>query len=301
MKKKLKKNIFLVLLIVIGSLLCAYGFTLAKYVSNHVWDYYFKSKGFYFSSDYLGSTTIKNVDNQWNGGSVNFNIKNNLNQTVITNYDIGYSATCTIIGDASSYTECHMNGTESNTQEGVLSSFQTCVNNTGDQVDVSLFNKTDCELGGYDWVNQVAIKDLYFDVVLTNGSYELTDVVVNVAVTSTYPYRKTLNGNFTLHKNNINENSVTLNYKNYSDYGRLIVSNSYSSNKCVKVTWDPNKLLINADNSEFSSYLTDLNGYINEIKFNIGAKGTLNYIFYKRNFDITYDVTEFLIEESSGC
>ena len=33
------------------------------------------------------------------GGSVYFNIKNNLNQTIITNYDIDYKVSCTIKGE----------------------------------------------------------------------------------------------------------------------------------------------------------------------------------------------------------
>jgi hypothetical protein len=283
------------------SFLCIYGFTFAKYVSDSVWNYYLKSKGFYFSSDYLGSNVVKNANNLWDGSSVHFNIKNNLNQTVITNYDIGYSIACTIQGDAASHTECHVNGTNSNTQDGVLPSLQACVNSTTDGIDVSSYTKEDCESGNYDWVNQISTKDLYFDVVLTDVGYELKDVIVNVTVTSTAPYRKTLIGDFTLHKSTMEEDKLIMNYNNYSNYGRLIISNSYSNAKCVSVTWDTNKLLINADSTEFSSYEVDSNNYINKIKFNIGAKANLSYIFYKKDFNATYNVTDFSIEESSGC
>ena len=299
--KKLKKYVFLIMLIVGGSFLCIYGFTFARYASNSVWDYYLKSKGFYFSSNDLGATTVKNVDNLWNGESVHFNIKNNLNQTVITNYDIDYRVTCTMTGDAAVYAECYVNGTSLNSQDGVLSTFQTCVNNTIDEVDVSLLNKTACELGGYDWENQIAIKDLYFDVVLTDTNYELKDAKVHITATSIAPYSKTLSGDFTLHKRNIEEDSVTIDYKNYSNYDRLIVSNSHSSTKCVSVKWDADKLMLNAETSEFTSYGSDLNGYINEIKFSIDAKKSLSYMFYRKNFNIQYNVTDFQIEETSGC
>lgn len=289
------------LLIVAGSFFCFYGFTFAKYVYNSVWDYYLKSKGFYFSSDYLGSNVVNNVNDLWNGDSVHFNIKNNLNDAVITNYDIDYSVSCEVEGDAASYADCHMNGTTSSSTDGVLSSFETCVNNTSDQVDVSSFAKTDCELGGYDWVNQVATKDLYFDVILTNSNYELKDVIVNVAATSTSPYSKTLSGNFVLHKTNIEAGKVDLSYKNYSNYDKLVVSNSYPNAKCVKLSWDSDKLLINANHNTFSSFETDTNGYINAIEFNIDAKDSLNYMFYSKNFNTTYNVNEFSIEETSGC
>lgn len=299
--KKFKKYALLTLLIAVGVFICTNGYTYAKYVSNSIWEYYLGSKGFYFNSDNLGSSAIQNVDNLWNGESVHFNIRNNLNTNTITDYDIGYNVVCTVIGDASTHSECHMNGTTSNIADGVLASSHICVNNTTDNVDVSLFNQTDCESGNYDWVTQVSIKDLYFDVVLTDYNYKLSDVTVNIAVTSTSPYRKVLIGDFILHKENREENKLTMNYNNYSNYDKLIVSNSYASAKCVRIAWNADNLLINADNSAFSSYGVDANGYINEIKFNIGAKDSLNYIFYKKNFDITYDVSEFLIEEASGC
>jgi hypothetical protein len=244
---------------------------------------------------------VKNVNNLWDGGSVSFNIKNILNQKVITDYDIGYTVTCTIEGEAAAYSACHMNGTTSNTQDGVLPSLKACINNTNDGIPVSTYNQTQCEAGGYDWADQVSIKDLYFDVVLTNTNYVISDVVVNVTATSNSPYHKTLSGTFTLHKSNAGENAVTMSYKTYSNYDRLIISNSYSSTKCVRVTWDTNEFLINEDNSLFSTYLTDSNGYINEIKFNINAKNSISYMFYKRNFDMTYNVSDFLIEETTGC
>jgi hypothetical protein len=299
--KRFKKYIFLILLIVAGGFLCICGYTLAKYVSSSIWDYYLKSKGFHFSSDYLGSSIVKNADNMWDGGSVHFNIKNNLNEMVMTDYDIDYRIVCTIEGDASTHAECHMNGTSSNTQDGVLSSFQACSNPTDDNVDVSSLNKTDCELGGYDWENQVAAKELYFDVVLNDSNYELKDIVVNVTATSLAPYSKTLSCQFALHKSNIGVADVRMDYKNYTGYDRLTISNSYSSTKCISITWDSSKLMINADSSEFSSYGVDANGYVNEIKININAKSSLSYIFYGRDFSTTYNVSEFQIMETTGC
>ena len=232
--KKIRNYVLVMISIAVGGIICIFGFTFAKYVSNSVWDYYLKSRGFYFSSDYLGTSTINNYNTLWDGGSVPFNIRNNLNDSVITDYDIDYRITCSVEGEAATYAECHMNGTTTHTQDGVLSSFQVCINNTDDEIDVSLFNKTNCELGGYDWTNQIAIKDLYFDVVLTDEQYELTDVTVNVTATSTAPYSKILRGNFVLHKSNVEEGRIALNFKNYADYNRLTISNSYQRFKMRK-------------------------------------------------------------------
>jgi hypothetical protein len=299
--KKYKKYLILVILMIAIAVFFVCGFTLAKYVSNSFWDYYLKSKGFYFSSDYLGSTTIQNVNNLWDGDSVHFNIKNNLNQKVITNYDINYNASCTVLGEASSYVECHMGGTNSSSEQGTLSRIEACVNNTPDGINVSSFNETDCETQGYEWTDQIASKDLYFDIVLTDNNYQLKDLKVNVTVTSTSPYHKTLTGEFSLYKINNEGNSVSLSYKNYVDYDRLIVSNPTLENKCVEVSWDASKLIINADSNQYSSSELDENGYINKIKFNINAKNSASYIFYKRDFDMPYDVNEFNIIETDGC
>lgn len=303
MNKSIRKVVLVlpILVLLIGLFLLSGGVTFAKYVSNSIWDYYLKSRGFYFNSDYLGSTVVKNTDNLWNGESVHLNVRNNLNQNLIAGYDIGYTAVCNIVGDASTHAACHMNGEATNTKEGVLVASKGCINNKGTQVDVSTFNQETCEQGGYSWTDIIALQDLYFDVVLTDYGYNLIDVVVNVTVTSTYPYQKVLSGDFTLHKNSMVEDKVTMEYKNYTDHDNLIISNSYASNKCVKITWDASKLKINADSSAFSSYVTDLNGYINEIKTNIGAKSNLNFTFYKTDFDVNYDVSEFTLVEDSGC
>lgn len=299
--KKRNKYLFLGLITTACGILCFLGFSFARYVSTSVWDYYLKSKGFYFSSDYLGSKTLKNVDNFWDGESVNFNIKNNLNQTVVTNNDINYNVTCEIEGEAKTYASCNLNGTNSNELNGVLAKIETCINETEDGKDVSSLNKTACELGGYEWKNQVAIKDFYFDVDLTDEEYELTDVVVNVVATSISPYRKTLSGKFILHKNDLITNIVTMSYKNYSNYDILTVSNTHSTSKCIKITWDSAKLKIDTLNNSFSSYSTDSDGYINEIKLNIESKRNKNYRFYRDSFKTLYDINEFTLEESSEC
>lgn len=301
MKKINKKTIFIALIAIIGIFLITLGVSYARYVSNTIWDYYLKSKGFYFSSDYLGSTTIKNVNSMWDGNSVHFNVRNNLNQNVITDYDITYVATCTITNEASSYSECRMNGTSSNTVNGTLSSYQICVNNTGDGINVSELNKTDCELGGYEWLNQIATKDLYFDIVLTDITKELTDVVVNVSVTSTSPYSKTISGEFTLHRGDIEEEDIVSKYKNYSNYDKLVITNPSSSTKCISVSWDSNKLLLDLNSGSFSFQEVDSNGYVNNIKFNIGARDSVGLIYYKKNFELTYNIDEFTIVETEGC
>lgn len=296
--KRLKKCVLLILTVLVICFIFLYGVSFARYVSNSVLDYYLKSKGFYFYSDYLSSSSTENIDNYWDGESVYFSIRNNLNQTVMTNYDIFYTAKCTVNEEVSDYVECHLNGTDSDTYDGV---YGICVNSTGNGIDVSLLEKTDCESSGYEWDNQIMTDDLYFDIVVTDNEYELSDVTANITVTSTSPYRKILKGDFILHQKKLTENQVTMDYKNYENYDRLNISNTYSENKCVRIMWDADKLLIDTDASEFASYEVNNDGYIEAIKFTIVPKKTLSYIFYKRDVGVTHDVTDFTIEETDGC
>lgn len=298
--KKFNKKIFWIPLILFGLLFGFYGKTAAKYVSDSFWNYYLKSKGFYFSSEYLSTNGFKNVNNLWDGNSVHFNVKNILNSNVVSDYDISYTATCSIDGDASSYAECRMNGTSSNEYSGVLSNFQSCFNNTSDGINVSTLSKTDCEIGGYDWVSHIVTADLYFEVVVTDSDYELNDVNVLVEVESTSPYRQSLSGEFILHKN-VASTDVTFDYIDYSNYGRLTLTNPSALDKCVVVSWNSYNLVIGDDKSIFNSYNADSNGYINEVVFSVDAKKSNSYIFYKRDFTKSYDVEQFNVNNSSDC
>jgi len=297
---KIKRKLYLIGVLLVAIFIIFYSFTLARYVSNSAWDYYLNSKGFYFSSDYLAATKVNNVDSLWDGNSVHFNIKNTLNEAVITAYDIDYQVSCTLDAAAAVYSECRLNGSVNSSENKTVVADYACVNNTGDSVDVTAYDETNCDSGGYDWTVQAVEDDLYFDIVLTNSNYSIKDVTATIEVTTTSPYAKEITGEFKLKKIEAIEGEVSLSYENYSIYDRLIVSNPNLSIKCVKVTWDSDDLLIDKENSSFSSYSTDASGYINEIIFNISAKKDINYMFYPRDSG-TYDVNDFTIANDSGC
>lgn len=298
--EKFKKKIIILLALIIGSFACFYGFTFAKYISSTIWDYHLQSKGFYFTSDYLGNTNVKNVNSLWTGDSVSFNLTNSLNESVATGFDINYSVTCEIIGEAAGHAECQMTISGTSTQNGILSASQTCINTTGDEVDVSEYDKATCELEGYTWINEVATQTLGFDIVLTDMEYTLEDVTVNIVANSTAPYSKSLYGQFKLHKIDESTDSVSLGYDSYTDYDRLVVSNSYDTNQCVTIYWNATDLRIDEELSEFADYTYDANGYINQVEINIDSNSTKYFRFYKTDFSGTYDVSDFTILESCG-
>lgn len=303
MKKSRKYIILAIVFVFIGAtglLIAKYGSTYAKYISNSIWNYYFKSKDFYFNSDYLDTTSKVNINKIWDGNKIDFNLKNYLNTEAITGYDINYNVVCTIEGDVSSHAECRLNGTSSNQATGTLSATQACENTTGDNIDVSTYDENECKTGGYAWNNQEALKDMYFDVVLTDNNYELKDVTVNITASSTSPYSKSISGSFQLYKVVNEEGSLTPSYSNYTNYDKLIITNSYDIDKCITVSWNSNNLLIDSNYANIISYNSDTNGYINNIKISINDKSSTSMIFYKRNSN-TYDSSAFTIEESLGC
>ena len=262
-------------------LLITNGLTLAKYISNSVWNYYLNSQGFYLSSDKLGND-VQNVNNIWDGTSIHFNLTNSVNDAAITDYDIKYKVTCTL----SDGTDCKINGTDSNTYYGTLSSYNTCVNNKDDVVTTD-FDKATCELKGYDWVIQKSNADIYFDVTSDN-------VTANIEVVSTEPYEKVLTGTFILKKDKTLIEKTDMTYQSFANYDRLTITNSSDDKKCVKINWDSNKLRIDKD--DITNYNME-NGYINEIILEIPSKDNLSYIFYKVDKSITYDVNEFSLLE----
>lgn len=294
MKKK-KQNVLIMGITVIILLVVCISYTFARYVADSLWNYYLMSKGFYFNVDNLGL-----VNDSWNFERIYFSVRNNQSDTVITDYDISYSVVCEIEGEASLYAECDLNSTSLNTYNGTLSAYEACFNETDDGIPVNSYDKTTCDIEGYTWKRGIALSNIYFDIVLTDPYYEITDLAVNITVKSTSPYSKTLKGSFILTVG-IVDDELKLDYKNYTNNGNLIISNSYYENKCVKITWNSANLLIQEDKNNFESFDTDLEGYINEIIFMMDAKSSKSYIFYPRDFGESYDKNEFLMEESNAC
>lgn len=290
MKKK-TKIIIMSIFVLVFLLLVTDRFSYAKYVSNSVWNYYLESKDFYFTSDSLGLTSISNVDNNWDGESVHFNIKNSSNETLITEYDIKYKVECNVVDNPS--ITCTLNGSNSNTYIGTLSSSQGCVNMSDDGVIVSSMDKTTCEMSGYLWKHKEAVKDMYFDL---EGIEDMASVVVNISASSTAPYSKTLYGTYQLKLDKSLVGKLSLTYDEYAQYSRVTVSNSNNQSKCAKVLWNASNLSIDINTDELLNYSSDSNGYINEITLLLDAKSNKSLKFYRLNND-TYSINTFSIME----
>ena len=290
MKKKRKLKLsYLVLIILVLGVAVTRGYSLAKYTTNSVWNYYLKSNGFYFTSeDFKDKDTIYT---NWNGSSIPFTIQN-YEEDSVSNNDISYEVTCRVEGEAASISECRLNGEKTNHFSGVLSSGEACS-------DPSILSQTACETQGKEWIISKTHRDFYFDIVPT-GSEEITGATVQLEIKSTKPFQKTMTHRYVLTKGKSEIGTLSLNYQSRENYDHLIVTNSYNENKCVHLTWDSSKARIDLENTSYAT-TTDSNGVINGITFPIPKKDSMNLIFYRTDFSKTIDSSIFTIVESNDC
>lgn len=294
MKEK-KKTLLIIIVLLIGVLFLINGITLAKYVSNKVWNYYLKTKEFYFSSSILKDTNQENINNFWDGNSIQLDLKNNLNDSLITGYDIDYEVSCEVMGNEKTLSTCKLNNT-TNSITGVLSSGTICNNNTEDGIDTSLYDEATCNRSGYDWQNELNTANITLTVYRNDNSV-LDDVTVHIIARSTNPYSKALEGTFVLHRKNNYDESIKSEIVNNDNYSDLIITNRFSQNKCLSVAWDSTKIGII---DEVQIYELDSNNNINQFKSLVEKETSKHYSFYSKN-NQQIRIEDFEIIESLGC
>ena len=293
MKSKKKILIVLILIAILGF---SHLKSFARYGSNYVWNYYLESHGFYLNSDSLGLDK-KNTNTLWDGTSVHFGVKNYSNNDLITDYDIRYTVTCEVLNN-DPYT-CKLNGTQNSTLNLVLSSNSRCVNETNDEVNVSEYSKSDCELGGYIWRNLAVNQDVYFDVIGNNG-VEVNNARIKITVNSTSPYRKTITGIFNLFKNTQSTGEIIKQIYDNNLYDELVITNSYDIRKCVEVSFNTDTRTVEKD-SDMINPVVDSDGYIESFKILIDGKNDKVFKFYNKDFGSNYSIDDFTVVESNGC
>lgn len=288
------KKKFIIIFCLVGSFLFFTLRSLARYSSSSVWNYYLESQGFYLTSDSLGNEK-KNVNTLWDGNAVHFTIKNSSNESLVTDYDIRYNVSCEVLSEIP--VTCKVNGGQTSSFTGVLSSNSRCVNEV-DDVDVTLFNKPECEMNGYNWEKIPVTRDLYFEIVPENN-YEVSNVDVRITVNSVSPYSKTMTGLFSLFKNAPDTGSISKTINNFVDYDDLILSNSYSTRKCVRVEFDSSKRIVDFDDNMANTVL-DTSGYITGFNTSINGMSNVKFKFFNKDFSSDYNVDDFIITEI-GC
>lgn len=290
----MKKNKILIVIFLIFIVSLTISLTLGKYVYNSVWNYYLKSRNFYFESDLLSINEKNNSLLKWNGENIYFNIKNNSNDKLVSDYDISYKITCSVIGDESQYIECLLNDTDKATYNGTLTNISYCLADT--EEDKKL-NKAECELKGYVWYDEPVKKDNFFNLKLTNKTKQIDEVSVKIVVESISPYHKTLTGIFNLNKVEELETEYNVEYESLNDYDELIIINKTSEKKCFSIDFNSNDYLIDADNDSIKEVDYDELGKIKKIVVEIENNSSLNYNFYKLNLEKEYSINDFSIKK----
>ena len=288
-----KKKLLLIIPIVLFVVLTIIATSYSKYVHNSVRSYYLKSKGFYFYSENLSSTTRKNTNLSWDGTNISFIIKNNISDNEITSFDIPYKVTCEIIGNNNQ--TCNLYNTGTNIYQGTLSGSSRCINNTNDGVNVNTLNKTNCEIGGYTWYREKSQKELYFNI---ESQDPIIDVEVKITAESLNKYKQKIIGTYKLHKKSIVTNDIVTNYENYANYDKLTITNTTNAKKCLSMSFDSTKLRL--DNSiTLKSYDVDANNYIDELEIEINKDEIKELYFYKVDLNTNYTLNDLNIEECS--
>ena len=293
MKQKSQKTAIIISMLLF--IVTAISLTSGKYVYNSVWNYYLKSKGFYFESDLLDINTKNNSNLRWDGSNIAFVIKNSLNNELISDYDINYKVTCEVLGDEANYISCNLNNSNTALFNGNLSSGTSCINNI-DEEDVSLFNKMECELNGYTWQEEITSKENYFNLELKDPTKSIDEVSVKITAESLTPYHQTLSGIFHLNKVEISDNPFIIDYIDYLENGEISITNTTTGDACFEVSFDNSNFLFDADNNILDSY-ADSNNKINKISIKVKKQSNLSSKFYKINSSQKYSVNDFVIEE----
>lgn len=294
--KQITYSLAITVVALVGLLILTRGITYAKYVSNSVLNYYLNSKGFYFRSNDLTAETKNNVDTSWDGNKVSFTINNSSNKSLATEYDIQYEITCAI-EETDTTKVCYLNGTNSSKVTQTLSADFACKDTTNNK-DVSSLDESTCTKQGYTWTAIPSTSTNYFEVVDINGK-DVDTANVIITATSTSPYKKIIKGKYTLNKDKSELGTLSLKYETKTHYENVIVTNSYNEDKCIKLTWNSDNLVI--DNSNSMQTIENDNKYINGVIFKLNKKDSTNFIFYKQDKSKTYSEADFALVESTEC
>lgn len=294
MKKNIKKII--IILIILLVFMSTAIFTFGKYAYNSAWNYYLSSKGFYFESDLLDVNTKNNSILKWDGSNIYFNIKNSQNDELVSEYDISYKITCEVLGDESSYISCNLNDSNSPSFTGNLASTSNCVNKV-DQTDVSSYSKTQCEVNGYTWNNEITSKDIYYNLVLEDATKEIDEVSVKITAESLSPYNQKIIGIFNINRVDVVDEEVILNYESYAEYDELTITNTTNTEKCMVIEFNENDYSIDFKADTVLEYETNSNNRINAIKIKIDKNSSFIYNFYKTNSNKVYSINDFIVQE----
>ena len=293
---KKKRKIVIIVLLSIFLIVATIAMTQGKYIYNSVWNYYLSSKEFYFESDMLSINTKNNSLLKWDGSNVNFVIKNSLNNELISEYDISYKIKCEVIGKEAEYMDCILNDSNLSTFEGKLSSEAKCYNSL-DETDVSQLTKSECELKGYTWKNEITSKNNYFNIILKDNTKKIDELKVKITAESITPYKQILSGIFNLNKVEGHTSDYIINYESYDESDEISITNISSEKKCISIDFDSSDYSVDSSSDYILNSISDNNGKISGIEIELEEQKTAQIELYKINDEKVYSVNDINVEE----
>jgi hypothetical protein len=277
------KKITIILLIFTISIVLIYGIfslvlfdTSAKYTDYQELNHYYQSNKLYLGSKSLTEGEGKyNIINYYNYEPIDIEISNSISDTQITNYNIEYQLTCSVLNDANNYYDCSFENNE-NVITSILEKQGTCTENENLTYEECLENKYNYKL------NVVNNKHSFKITKLKDNNYQKVEVAINLNTTS--PFDKNLKATYVLNIGNNNKNSVFVNsVKEGNSFCEYMITNNYNNSKKTKITIDTNKFLFdNIENQ--TSYTTTQEGAINSVTIDIDSYSNQKITLYKKDF-----------------
>lgn len=293
---KYTKYLVFTVAVLVFLVIITHAYSVAKYTSNAVFSYYLNSKGFYFESDSLAVDDKNNIDTMWDGENVYFTLTNSKSSDLTSSFDIEYTVSCSMV-DENTNKKCFVNGSGHSSYVGTLSASFGCVDKKGSK-DVGNLDEAACTENEYSWVALPSTSRIYFNVFDQNGG-EVDNAKVKITVSAKKPYTKTMSATYTLIRSVGLIGGLNLDYKKGNTFDDVIVSNSYSEDKCVKLTWDSSKYLIKS--AYTNKKLVDENGNVNGIMFELKSMNSKKYEFYRVDNKYEYNLGDFSLVESNEC
>ena len=181
------------------------------------------------------------------------------------------------MGDASNYYTCLFDEEEGSTL-GSLEKDGKCVED-------ELLSYEECIDEDYTYKLNTVINSHDFKInKLKQNNYEKLEVEVKLTTTS--PFSKTLQAIYVLNLGNNNKNTIYVDkVKDFDSYCEYTISNNYTSDKTIKISVDTGKLLFDSIDKVIS-YTNNSDGIIDSVTIEIKKQEYKNIKLYKNNFDL---------------
>lgn len=287
MKRILKiVSCFLIIIVLIYGVFSLILFdTSAKYTDYKELNHYFESKELYISSKSLSDQDNKyNIINYYDFNDIQLEINNNISDNQITNYNINYNLECNILDNQNNLYECQIDN-KNNKISSTLISNKECLEN-------STLSEEECILQNYNYDLAKSTNSHTFKIINHNGTEKT--IKVELILTTTAPYSKTLKATYVLNIGDTKNNNININeVEEYNSFCEYIITNNYHSDKTIRLSINTNKLIFDTTSDIYNNkinYTIDNQNIINTITFILSNNTSIK--LYKKDFKSSCNIND---------